>query len=868
VLEELTMSQTYEFTLQLPNGLHARPASHLQAVARQFTSATTLVNTQSGTVANAKSVLSLVAANVRRGDPCQLIVSGVDEQAALNGLTAFIRDVLPSTDEPLPAPTDTDGKNQRPLPRSLLAAGLDRPLRGTSVTAGIGIGSIVVVGSWAVPPEVLSRPSKSVTDEELAFENARQSVSSSLASKLQASSGAVESAVLTAHVAIANDVELGARVKADIAAGRSAVQAVAAAMEHFSFILAASESAYLRERALDVRDVGGQLLQSICGVVADAAQAVVLDRPSIVAAHSLTPGQLLRLDRRYFSGLVLGHGASTSHTVILARSMGVPTVVGVADAIHAVADEQAIVDADLGLVVISPIPSVRAYYQTELEKQRQLRESLAANRKRPGATADNRLIDVGINVASAEEVAPGIEKGGQGVGLFRTEMIFMDRATAPTEDEQADIYSRAAAAASGAPVIIRLLDAGGDKPIPYLNLPTEANPFLGYRAVRFYPDYRGLIVSQLRAILRATMHGDVRVMVPMVCCVEEVRAVRVMISEAAASLAAEGRPIARLPLTGIMVEVPSVAMIMDRLCDEVDFFSIGSNDLTQYLLAADRDNPRVAGLYGWSHPAFLRLLKSIVDGAHAKGKWVGLCGEMADVPAALPVLIGLGLDELSVAGPRVPAVKQAIAGLRYDKCRTALETACQCATRAEAEAAIAVANNGATNLPLLALDLIELNSAAATKAEAIKFLTDALRISGRTNDERAVEEAVWQREDTYSTGFGYGLAMPHCKTEAVAASSIVVARLSRPIEWGSLDGEPVNVVILLAIRALGAAVADEHMRIFARLSRLVMREEFRDRLKTESNAAQLLAFLRECLAIPNSAPEAEFEYSSSAPNAN
>ena len=842
------MPLEYAFTFPLPNGLHARPASHLRAAAGRFASAVTLVDDRSAATANVKSVLSLVAADVRVGDPCRLVVDGPDERAAVDGLAAFVRDVLPGTDEP--APGSAGGG---PLPRSLVSAGLSNPIRGVPVSPGVGIGRVVAVGGWAVPAERMARPAASAEQESRAFADARGALHGALSAKAAAATDPQEAAVLAAHLAIADDVALAGRVDADIAAGRSAVQAVSAASDHFAATLAASSSEYLRERSLDVRDVAGQLLQVLCGATAEAARATVLDGPSVVVAESLTPGQFLGLDRAHLRGLVLSHGGTTSHTVILARSMGVPTVVGVTTALPA--GRPVTVDADRGVVVVDPPEAVRRYYDMELAKQAGRRDRAAAGRDRPAVTADGRRVEVASNVASAEEVEPAMASGADGIGLFRTEMVFMDRPSAPTEDEQADIYSRAAAAAAGRPVIIRLLDAGGDKPVPYLNLPAEANPFLGYRAVRFYADFKPLVMAQLRAVLRATAHGDVRVMVPMVCCVEEVRAVRAMVAEAAASLAAEGRPVARLPPVGIMVEVPSAAMIVDRLADECDFFSIGSNDLTQYVLAADRDNAKVANLYGWSHPAVLRTLRMIADGAHAKGKWVGLCGELAGVPAALPVLVGLGLDELSVAGPRVAAVKRAIGLLRHDRCRAALDAACDASTRADAEAAVAMAVGGGAALPLLSADLILLDVDATTKHEAIKAVTDALAVAGRTANEAAVEEAVWAREETYSTGFGYGMAVPHCKTADVAGTSLVVARLRRAVDWGSADGEPnpVDTVLLLAVLAAGTDTAKEHMRVFAKLSRLVMRDEFRDRLKGETNAGQLLAFLSESLDVPEPA---------------
>jgi phosphoenolpyruvate-protein phosphotransferase len=835
------MPQEYGFTFPLPAGLHARPASFLRAVADRFGAATLLVNGRTGAAANAKSVLSMVGLDVRQGDPCVLRADGPDESAAIAALSAFVRDDLPGCDEQAPVAAPVSA-GEVELPRSLRGAGLDRFLRGTPVSPGVGIGSAVIVGGITLPPELATAKAGPPDVERRAFADAVLAVRQSIDAQAKGATNKQEAEVLAAHAALADDVALAERVEAEIAAGRTAAQAVLAAGDHYAAQLQASPSAYLRERAADVQDVAGQLLSAILGEPA-AATAVALAGPSIVFAEQLTPGQFLGLHREHLRGLVLAHGGQTSHVVILARSMGVPTVVGVDGAARAVRPGQrAVVDAGLGIVVVEPSEAVDRYFGMERQRLAATADRLAATRDEPGRTADGRSLEVGVNVASAEEVGPGVANGAQGVGLFRTEMIFMDREAAPTEDEQFAIYRRAAEGAAGRPVILRLLDAGGDKPVPYLNLPTEANPFLGYRAVRFYAEFAPLIRSQLRAILRAAAFGDVRILVPMVCCVEEVRAVRAMVAEAAAELSVA------VPPLGIMVEVPSVAFIMDQLCDEVDFFSIGSNDLTQYTLAADRDNARVASLYSWAHPSVLRLLKTVVDGAHARGKWVGLCGELADVPAALPVLVGLGLDEISASGPRIPAVKAAIGGLRFDACAEQLAAALACRTRAEVEAALA-STRPAAALPMLAVDQLHLDADATTKAEAIKLLTDGLGIAGRADQPRAVEEAVWRREETYSTGFGHGFAVPHCKSPAVGASTVAIARLRQPVEWGSLDGEPVDVVILLAIRDGGGDTAKEHMRIFAKLSRLVMRDEFRDGIRAAATPADLYALLAEQLGL-------------------
>ncbi len=422
----------------------------------------------------------------------------------------------------------------------------------------------------------------------------------------------------------------------------------------------------------------------------------------------------------------------------------------------------------------------------------------------------------------------------------------MDRDAAPSEQEQTEIYTAAVAAGAGRPVIIRLLDIGGDKPAPYLNLPVEENPFLGYRGARLYLEFESLVKIQLRAILRATVAGQVKILVPMISCIEEVREIKQTVKGVRDELIAEGVPLGTMPLLGVMIEVPSLAFAMPELCAELDFFSIGSNDLTQYFLAADRANPKVADLYTWTHPPFLRLLQSVIEKAHAAGRWIGLCGEMGDQAGALPLLVGLGLDEISVSPPRVTAVKSAIGALQFESCRKLLDAAVACQTRAEVQTLLQTTGSASASLPLVTPELI-VSGDCRTKQEAIKLVADRLFVAGRTDKSQLLEEAIWQREDTYSTGFGYGFSLPHCKSDALTSNSIVIAKLQSPVEWGSLDEKPVDVVILLAIRASEHDKA--HMKIFARLSRLVMRDEFRDRVRGETDAIALVRFLEESLGL-------------------
>ena len=844
------MPLDYSFEFPLANGLHARPASHLQELSNQFRSNVLLINLRSGREADGKSVLSLVGADVKMADPCKLVFEGDDSEAARIALSHYIEGDFLKCDEVLPQVETVAGEVV--LPRVLRKAGLEKFYSGLILSRGIGWGRVVVVGGLNLPTAMQTQQAGSQQEEWGAASLSMTSLQEQLRQRIGKTIQKQEVEVLKAHLAIVQDRAFAAEIERLILGGdMNAGQAIVAASEHFSSTLLNSENAYLRERVLDIQDVCGQLLSVIYG--ADAVtKKIVLDRASVCVAENLTPGQFLALDRTHLKALVLGHAGTTSHTVILARSFGIPTLAGLSDAHRIFRDgQEVIVDTHLGIVIPEVTEPIARYYRREERKAMLLSEKLAIFQQREARTLDGRRIEVAANVASAEEAVHAFDSGAEGIGLFRTEMLFMDRESAPDEDEQTAIYSAAVKAGRGRPVIIRTLDIGGDKPVSYLGLPTEFNPFLGYRGVRIYNEFSELIIVQFRALLRAAEHGALRVMIPMVSSVEEVRCVKGWLAEAREQLRALGVAAADANFElGIMLEVPSVAYQMPQLCAEVDFFSIGTNDLTQYFLAADRDNAKVASIYSATHPSFLRLLKTLIEAAHLGDRWIGLCGEMGENRQLLPLLIGLGIDEVSLAGPRVAATKAAICELEFSRCQELVEQVLTSTVRAEVEEHLDAFHTSDRQLPVLTPELVLFESDAVSKEEAIRELVDALHLTGRTEKPECMEEEIWARELTYSTGFGGGFAIPHCKSAHLTANSIVIlkTRLDHPgIEWGSLDGAPVSIAILLAIRA--DAEGKEHMKILATLSRQIMRTEFRDRLQSESDPVALSQFILSGLPV-------------------
>ena len=836
------MPLQHQFVCPLPNGVHARPASLLEEMSRNFDSSIVFANQRTGREANGKSVLSIICADIRHNDPCLLVVSGPDEQDALAEMATFLDNAFPHCDDALSAMPKLNGIPQ--LPPGLRDTKLTH-YGGKPVVSGIAYGHIVQIGGFKVPTTLATNGVTNSDAEWQLMESALKKLAAFYDKHLNGACGKIEAALFKAHRAIARDSEFHRQLReAIVRQKRTVAGAVADTQSFLSKVLDNSGSDLLHERALDVQDICIQLLRQVYGDAINGNE-VRLSSESIAVAEALTPGQFLALDRRLLKGLVLAHAGATSHTIILARSFGIPTLVDVKAIRNLHLDgQEAVIDADAGVLVTKLTGQARRYYDME---RRRLDDRQAYVKKfcaRPGATKDGQRIEIAANIASADETASAFAAGAEGIGLFRTEMLFLDRNSAPSEEEQFQAYSDALKAAEGRPVIIRTLDVGGDKPLDYLKLPVEGNPFLGYRAARIYTKFEGLFRTQIRALIRASAHGQLKILIPMASLLEEVRWIKQIIAEEQTKCAREGIKFNAAMPVGAMIEVPAAAFSLDNLCRDLDFFSIGSNDLLQYFMAADRGNASVANHYRPLQPAFLRLLKQIIDGVHLHDKWVGLCGEMGGQSRWLPLLVGLRLDEISMAVPALADFKAELAGWKSSECKQLLADALNCATADEVETILKLKRTSTRHTaPLIQPELILVNEQAATKAEAIKLATDRLYVLGRTEDARQLEEAVWQREQTYSTGFGHGFAIPHCKSTAVRLNSLVLVKLQTPVDWDALDGKPVGVIILLALHERDGST--QHMKVLASLARHVMDESFRAQLELEADPHTLYELLKQ-----------------------
>ncbi|MGL4741477.1 MAG: phosphoenolpyruvate--protein phosphotransferase [Sarcina sp.] len=534
-------------------------------------------------------------------------------------------------------------------------------MKGIAASKGYAIGTVLVQKHEEII--ITDEKVKDVPAEKEKLAKALEASKEQLRAikaKAVESMGEEEAEVFEAHLTLLDDPEFaGAMDMAIENEELNALKAVENTRNTFVMIFESMDNDYMRERAADLKDVSNRVIANLAGVAVNPFENA--KENTVVVAHDLTPSDTAQLDRSKVVGFLTNIGGRTSHSAIMARTLEIPAIVGIGNVTEVAKDgDRVILDGIEGVAIINPSEEVVAEYIAKKEKFEAELEELKKLIDVKTVTKSGRRIEVCGNIGKPEDVDQVMANGGDGVGLFRTEFLYMDRESAPTEEEQFQSYKYVLEKTEGRQVVIRTLDIGGDKTLPYLPLPEEMNPFLGYRAIRLCLDRKELFKVQLRALLRASVYGKLAVMFPMISGIQEFRQAREVVEECKAELLAEGQKISETIQWGIMVEIPAAAVMADELAKEVDFFSIGTNDLIQYTLAADRMSEKVSYLYNPMHPAVLRLIKMTIDGAHKHGKWVGMCGEMAGDEAAIPTLVEYGLDEFSMSASSILTAKKII----------------------------------------------------------------------------------------------------------------------------------------------------------------------------------------------------------------
>lgn len=555
-------------------------------------------------------------------------------------------------------------------------------INGIAASDGVAIAKAYLL----VEPD-LSFTNEKITDIDAEINKFKNAVEASkieltkIRNNAEKQLGADKAAIFDAHLLVLDDPELIQPIEDKISNEKvNAPQALNEVTSQFITIFESMDNEYMKERAADIRDVSKRLLAHILGV--ELPNPSIIDESVVIVGNDLTPSDTAQLNKDFVQGFVTNIGGRTSHSAIMSRSLEIPAVVGTKSFTHQVKQgDMIIVDGITGDVIIDPTEDELIAYQHKRERFFEDKKELQKLRDAETVSLDGIHAELAANIGTPDDLYGVIENGAEGIGLYRTEFLYMGRDQMPTEDEQFEAYKKVLETMKDKRVVVRTLDIGGDKELPYLNLPKEMNPFLGYRAIRLCLDQPDIFRPQLRALLRASAYGKLNIMFPMVATINEFRDAKALLLEEKENLKNEGHDVSDDIELGIMVEIPSTAALADIFAKEVDFFSIGTNDLIQYTMAADRMSERVSYLYQPYNPAILRLVKQVIEASHKEGKWTGMCGEMAGDETAIPLLLGLGLDEFSMSATSILKARRQINGLSKNEMTELANRAINCSTQ-------------------------------------------------------------------------------------------------------------------------------------------------------------------------------------------
>ncbi|MCE0454608.1 phosphoenolpyruvate--protein phosphotransferase [Staphylococcus haemolyticus] len=561
---------------------------------------------------------------------------------------------------------------------------MSKLINGIAASDGVAIAKAYLL----VEPD-LSFTNEKVTDTDAEIQKFRNALEASkieltkIRNNAEKQLGPDKAAIFDAHLLVLDDPELIQPIEDKIANKKvSAPEALDEVTSQFITIFESMDNEYMRERAADIRDVSKRVLAHLLGV--ELPNPSMIDESVVIVGNDLTPSDTAQLNKEFVQGFVTNIGGRTSHSAIMSRSLEIAAVVGTKSVTKEVKQgDMVIVDGITGDVIVDPTEDELVAYQNKRERFFEDKKELQKLRDAETVTIDGEHAELAANIGTPDDLYGVMENGAEGIGLYRTEFLYMGRDQMPTEDEQFEAYKKVLETMKDKRVVVRTLDIGGDKELPYLNLPKEMNPFLGYRAIRLCLDQQDIFRTQLRALLRASAYGKLNIMFPMVATINEFRDAKAILLEEKENLKNDGHDVSDEIELGIMVEIPSTAALADIFAKEVDFFSIGTNDLIQYTMAADRMSERVSYLYQPYNPAILRLVKQVIEASHKEGKWTGMCGEMAGDETAIPLLLGLGLDEFSMSATSILKARRQINGLSKNEMSELANRAINCATQEE-----------------------------------------------------------------------------------------------------------------------------------------------------------------------------------------
>ncbi|MCP1659231.1 phosphoenolpyruvate--protein phosphotransferase [Neisseria perflava] len=663
--------QSVSVVLPNPLGLHARPATALANLCQEFPGEVR-VSVDGGAYVSAKSLTKLLSLGAVRGQTLTFIIEPVgDTDAALAQIVQAVKSGLGDEVEAL---EENDGSNADTAALFVEPVKLQDDVRnqGVAASAGLAFGKIHLVAEQHFTYERVARDAAA---ERIKLQDAIAQVKADLGKTIQDTEVKAVRQIFKAHAALLDDPELLQQVNDGLQENLTAAAAWHSRIEALAKEQESLNNALLAERAADLRDVGNKVMAVLCGV----QTASEPDEPYILVMEDVVPSVVARLDKNRVAGILTAAGGASSHSAIVARALGMPAVVGAGEAVLALPSEKTtlLLNGEDGAFFVNPAPARVEEAMRQRDIMQQQRAAAEAHCMEAAVTSDGHRVEVAVNLGKVQDAAAAVTRGAEAVGLLRTELVFMAHANAPDEAKQEKDYRVVFDAMDGKPIVVRTLDVGGDKPLPYLPMPKEANPFLGERGIRLTLRRPQLLRMQLAALFKAADGRPLRVMFPMIGRLEEWHAAKAILDDVRAQVPCDNLQV------GIMIEVPSAALIAEHLAKEVDFFSVGTNDLTQYTLAIDRGHPALSAEADGLHPSVLALIDRTVKAAHAHGKWVGVCGELAADSKAVPVLLGLGVDELSVSAASIPLVKAKVRTLNLIECRQMAQQALTCATAAE-----------------------------------------------------------------------------------------------------------------------------------------------------------------------------------------